>query len=324
MLIPRRQTFTTTEIDDAESVDAWERHNSTALIELACTVPDGRPFRARELNVELDQLRLARVNGTAHTVARDEKMIAERPGAAIAAYAALRGEALLECNGKRQIIRPGHVVICDVDRPFLRGFGHGLLELAVKVPRSSFAAVSGVEDLADPVIVDSEQDPFARALIRLVGRAVNASVPLPVDEDAALGLVAMLATEGRTAARTAHLATARLYIDDHLTDPNLSAGEVARGAGLSERQLSRLFSQANTSVPRQILARRLDLAYAFLSQGIGERTVDTAARCGFISQAYFAESFRKRFGVTASQVLHQSRTPVRAGRDPGGRHAVHT
>ncbi|WP_110208315.1 helix-turn-helix domain-containing protein [Nocardioides daejeonensis] len=308
MLIPERRTFTTeSHVDAARLVRRWEQHNADSLIELACEVPGGLHFRAREVNVNLEQVRFALVSGTAHSVARDEELIAARPGEAIAVYAALRGEALLECDGRRQVVRPGQLLVCDVDRPFLRGFGHGLMEFAVRIPRRTFTDYTGLEGLVSPLVIDSDANQFARALMRLVGRAVNAAVPTPVDEQAVLELVSVLATPGETPASAAHRAAARIYVDDHLTDPGLSAGDVAHGTGLSERHLSRLFAQAGTSVPRHVLARRLDLAYALLAHGDAQRTSDAAQRCGFTSTAYFSQSFKQRFAVTAGEVLRLGR-----------------
>lgn len=115
-------------------------------------------------------------------------------------------------------------------------------------------------------------------------------------------LVGVLATGHEVNLSIAHRAAARAFIDDHIGNPALSAADVAAGAGISERHLSRLFAAADTSVPRHILARRLDAAYSLLTHHPEERTVDVAARCGFTSMAYFSQSFRRRFGLSAGDV----------------------
>lgn len=299
------RAFEVSDVADEELIGAWERHNRDELIELECRVPEGRPFRAREITVAAGGLRLAAVAGTPHTVERDEQMVAARPADAIAVYAALRGEAIVDYQGARSIVRPGQLLVCDLDRPMLRGFGHGLHELAVRIPRQDFDAFTGMATL-EPLVLDAagrDADPYARALVRLVGRAVAQRRPVPAEEQAVLELVSVLATRGAVGSPMAHRAAARAYIDDHLTDPSLSAAAVAAGAGISERHLSRLFAEAGTSVPRQILARRLDTAFAMLAAPEpGLRTSDVAARCGFTSRSYFSEAFRARFGATAGAV----------------------
>lgn len=305
--IPRAEAFEVSAGADEHVVAAWEQHNAQALIELACQVPSDRPFRAREVNVQLEDVGLALVRGTAHAVRRDEELVATRPADAIAVYAALRGDAMLEYGGARRVVHPGEILVCDVDRPFLRGFGHGLEELAVKVPRAAFANLTGLSHLSRPLVLDAAVDPYARALVTLVGRAVRAQVPVPAEQRAVLELVSVIATEGRVGLPIAHRAAARAFIDDHLADPLLSAADVAAGAGVSERHLSRLFAEAGTSVPRHILGRRLDLAHSILTsvEGTAVLTSDVAARCGFTSMSHFARAFRQRFGVTAGQARRQ-------------------
>lgn len=298
--IPTARSFSPAEGDVAD----WERHNAESLIALSCQPPSDRPFRGVEVNLQLDRVHLARVRGTAHAVVRDAPMVHAHPAEAIAVYATLRGEALLEYDGVRRVIRPGQLLVCDVDRPFLRGFGHGLEELAVKVPKQAFAELTGLPTVATPIVLDAGpgDDPYGRALVRLVGRALHSTVPLPADEQEILELVGVLATGHEASLSIAHRAAARAFIDDHLHDPTLSAADVAAGAGISDRHLSRLFAAAGTSVPRHILARRLDAAHSLLTHHPEERTVDVAARCGFTSMAYFSQSFRRRFGIAAGDL----------------------
>ncbi|WZH52526.1 MAG: helix-turn-helix domain-containing protein [Nocardioides alkalitolerans] len=293
-----------------QQVDAWERHNGETLLGLRCAVRDRSAFTAREVNLQLDDVHLAHVRATPHRVVRDGALIADRPVDAVVVYAALRGEAVLELAGVRRVMRPGQLVVCDADRPFARGFAHGVEELAVRVPVAALEARTGGLRLGTPVVVDARgpgDDPVARALVRAVGRAVDAPVPVPADEEALLDLVAVLASAGRAASPVAHRAAARAWIDDHLADPTLSATAVAAGAGVSERTLSRLFAESGTSVPRYVLARRLARAHALLRHPdlAGVRVADIAARCGFTSVPHFSQAFRTRYGATPGQVRHE-------------------
>jgi AraC-like DNA-binding protein len=310
--IPQPETFEVSAGPHEPGVEVWERHNAAALVGLTCVVPSNLPFRAQEVNLQLDRLHLARVQGTAHSVVRDDALVSHRPGDSIVVYAALRGEALWEHAGSRRVVRPGQLLVCDVDRPFIRGFGHGLDELAVKVQRDAFTELTGMTTVDAPLFLDaagSEADPYARALVRLVGRAVGRSA-VPADEQAILELVSVLATEGKIGLPVAHRAAARAFIDDHLTDPTLSAADIAAGAGISERHLSRLFAETGTSLPQHVLARRLDLAHTLLRRpGTHDlRVADVAAGCGFTSTAYFSETFKRRFDATAGDVRRTAAT----------------
>jgi AraC-like DNA-binding protein/mannose-6-phosphate isomerase-like protein (cupin superfamily) len=285
--------------DPAERVERWEEHNARSLIALECRPPHGGSFDAVEDNLQLDRVHLARVRGTAHEVQRSAGVVESHPAGSIAVYATLRGEALVEHDGRRRLLRPGQLLVCDADQPFVRGFGHGLDELAVKVPRASVAELTGGSGLPSPLVVEAG-DTHGRALTRLVGRALRAPHPVPAEERAVVELVSVLA--GRVSTAVEHRVTARAYVEEHLVDPGLAAPEVAAATGVSERTLTRVFADVGTSVPRHILGRRLDAAYALLVSRPDLRTGEVAARCGFVSPAWFSRTFRARFGVTAGQV----------------------
>ncbi|GIE92394.1 helix-turn-helix domain-containing protein [Actinoplanes regularis] len=200
-------------------------------------------------------------------------------------------------------------MICDADRPFMCGFSNGLEELVIKVPRPAFREMTGLDSLPAPLVRDvARGDPAARTFARLVDRALRPDGDGTVDEEAALRLLASMT--GRTTADPAmvHLANARSFIEDHLTDPGLNAARVAAGVGISERHLSRAFAATGTSLPQFVLARRLERARTLLSSGPAETVARVALRCGFGSATYFSRAFTAHFGVRATQVRRSAVT----------------
>jgi AraC-like DNA-binding protein len=134
-----------------------------------------------------------------------------------------------------------------------------------------------------------------------------------------LDLVTAIAAGPRAAPGAAHRAVARSYIEEHLTDPGLTAAEIAAAACISERQLSRLFAADDSSVPRHILSRRLQLAHSILSAtspsdrasaaagsasgaDAAQTVAEVAASCGFTSATYFSHVFRQHFSYRASDL----------------------
>jgi AraC-like DNA-binding protein len=295
--------FSTAGLPAARRIELWEGHNAAALIGLSCHT--ATPLEATEVNVPLGRIQLARVTGSPHVVERTAEVIRHSPADAVAVYLTLRGDAWFRHRDGPRDLRPGQILICDADRPFARGFARGLEELAIKVPRAALAP------LRSPVVAAFArgEDPYARALARLVGRAARAERAVAADEGTVLDLVATLAA-GRIAGRTVALrAAARCFIEEHLADPGLGAARVAAATGISERHLSRVFAADGTTVPRYVLSRRLQLAYAMLAGPAPGRTVaGVAARCGFTSATYFSHAFRERFGLRAGDVRRGPRS----------------
>jgi AraC-like DNA-binding protein len=306
-LVPR--VFSTAGLPRARRVELWEAHNATALIGL--DVHATEPLEATELNVQLPRVQLARVAGSAHMVERTADVIERSPADAIALYLTLRGDAWFRQQGQARTLRPGSVLACGTDRPFARGFARGLEELVIKVPRAAFEAQAGMGVPGTAVTATFASDPYARALARMTGRAVTAGHPVPADEHTLLDLVAVLVAGPDTGRAVAHRAAARAYIEEHLTDPNLGAGQIAAAIGISERQLSRVFAADGTSVPRHILSRRLHRAHAMLAMPTTNQTgtvAEIAGRCGFTSVTYFSHAFRARFGQRAGDIRRDTRT----------------
>jgi AraC-like DNA-binding protein len=323
MSMSSTRVFSTAGLPAARRIELWEGHNAAALIGLNCH--SAIPLEATEVNVPLGQVQLARVTGSPHVVERSAAFIGRDPADAVAVYLALRGEAWFRDEDGTRPLRPGQLLICDADRPFARGFAHGLEELAIKVPRVALALPRS------PVVVSfgPGQDPYARALARMADRATRTEHQVAADEAAVLDLVAVLASGHGTGHRTdrgtrraigpgagrtgALRAAAYGFIEDHLADPALGATRIAAAIGISERHLSRVLAAGGTTVPRHVLSRRLELAYALLAgaglagagagvAGKGPAVAEVAARCGFTSAAYFSHAFRERFGLRAGAV----------------------
>jgi AraC-like DNA-binding protein len=333
-----RRSFSTAGLPAAQRIERWESHNAAALI--ALDVRTGGELDATETNLQLPLVRLARVSGSAHAVERSAAVIARSPADSVAVYLTLRGDAWFSSADGTRELHPGDALVCATDQPFARGFAHGLEELVVTVPCSAL----GHSPARQPTIIGfgaaaGGVRQYARALARLTGRATGTGSAPPPDERTVLDLTAVLVAGRNVAPATAHRAAASVYIEEHLTDPGLSADRIAAAVGISERQLSRVFAANSSSVPRHILTRRLQLAYATLLRNAANRdanrdadnnnadnrgadnggadnggaddggpggteatVADVAARCGFTSAAYFSHAFRRQFGFRAGDL----------------------
>lgn len=307
---PVPETFSTVGLPVPDRVERWERHNASALVRLE--VRSAAPLEAAETSVRLPGLTLARVRGSAHAVDRSAAAIARDPYDAFAVYLPVRGEGTFRQGEDSLLLRPGQAVVCETDRPFARGFVYGLDELVVKAPRAGLEVPGGTCVLRSPRVADAG-DPYAAALARLTARATRVAHPVRVDAHTVLELVTVLAAGPRAARAAAYRAAARSFIDEHLTEPGLGADQVAAAIGVSERHLSRIFAADGASVPRYVLARRLELAHTLLDAPAGPSArragtvAEIAAACGFISVTYFSHVFRREFGRRAGEVLREAR-----------------
>lgn len=139
----RPRVFTTVGLPDRQRVPLWERHNEAALIGLRCRSLRTEMLEATEINLQLDRVHLARVRGTSHVVERNEELVRASPTESVFLSFSLVGETFLYHEDAVWSLRPGQLVICDADRPFMRGFSQGLEELVLKI-HASFSVRSPI------------------------------------------------------------------------------------------------------------------------------------------------------------------------------------
>ncbi len=125
--------FSTAGLPETDRIARWEEHNAKALIGLRCRSLHDTALDATEINLQLPTAHLARVVGSPHVVERAKSEIRRVPSDAVACYLTLAGEAFFYHDDGVRLLHPGQLLVCDADQPFMRGFSHGLEELAVKI-----------------------------------------------------------------------------------------------------------------------------------------------------------------------------------------------
>lgn len=102
------------------------------------------------------------------------------------------------------------------------------------------------------------------------------------------------------------------HVAGHLAE-DLSAGALARRAGVSERHLSRLFLREVGATPGRYVRRARTEAAAHLLTGTDLTVEAVASRCGFGTVETLRQAFVSRYGVSPSHFrATQSRSGVRA------------
>lgn len=94
-----------------------------------------------------------------------------------------------------------------------------------------------------------------------------------------------------------------LFIDEHLTDPELSAEAIAAAHYVSVRKLHRIASEGGFQIASWIRRRRLHFCQRDLADPSQESTPvsEIGARWTFQNPSHFGTIFRREFGVTPAQ-----------------------
>ncbi|WP_127902439.1 GlxA family transcriptional regulator [Solirhodobacter olei] len=113
----------------------------------------------------------------------------------------------------------------------------------------------------------------------------------------------MISLAARLGTRSERVVKAVAYMEKHIED-GIDMEECAARAGITRRQLERLFADHLGTSPRQYLNDlRLQHGRALLTE-TNMTVLDVAIACGYVSSSHFAKSFRRKFGVTPYQFSH--------------------
>ena len=103
------------------------------------------------------------------------------------------------------------------------------------------------------------------------------------------------------------LRSVKAWIEEHLADPDLSLEKIAKNNGISLRYLHYLFRPTDMSVSEWIWDRRLQRCYDILRRPElhSLSLTEVAYQLGFNSSSHFSTAFRKKFGVSPSDLRRQ-------------------
>jgi acetamidase/formamidase/AraC-like DNA-binding protein len=232
---------------------------------------------------------------------------------------------VLTIAGDSQIVPAGHVVLGPRGADWQVQFQRGVRALALSVPAEAFRGRKVAPLAACPPRVFAP-DGLADVLARTVQSGSGALDRLSdaeweaVAQSAAellLALSAELATTRADPSSSRAALLQRIYaaIERNIGSEDVSIAEVARGEGISERYLQKLFEGTGESFSHYVRERRLQRAWHDLANP-GEAAVpisEVAYRYGFADSAHFSRLFRERFGLPPREL--RRREAGRHGQD---------
>ncbi|WP_309084968.1 AraC family transcriptional regulator [Chelativorans sp.] len=216
------------------------------------------------------------------------------------------------------VLRPGEAYLWDNDRPGTGTSDRLSSAVNVVVPRNVLS--SAVSDL-DPLLENGLPATaglkllagYAQTLSRDVGVLSAAEEAIAAAHLYDLTALALGAARdiGAAAGRGLRAARLRAIKDDiiaNLADESLSLEVIARRHGISPRYVRALFETEETSFTEFVLNARLARAYRMLTDHrLARHAISTIAfDAGFNDLTYFGRTFRRRYGMTPSDVRAQA------------------
>jgi AraC-like DNA-binding protein len=306
-------TFDTRVVEPWNRLDYWEEQCAEHIVGLKCSCLDEKGLQARSRHSDLGSIRITDIVGGQHAIERAPTMVRTVEKDAVFMTLVVQGAAFFSQAGRCILLNAGDSFIYDTNRPYLHGVPGFMHHVIFEVPGEEFRRRCPGWNLAEAHRYDG-----ALSLGADVSRALNHLLtryrPLdgiealsePVEEELwdVLCLAHRLARSGQSSAyHFLMMGRIREFISANLRDPDLSPPKIAEYAGISVRQLNRLFETEPQSVSQTLIAMRLERCRAdLLNKGIPKTSIsEISYSWGFRSPANFSRSFRAYFGYSPSE-----------------------
>ena len=308
------ETFRASGLPGRTRVAAWNALYSSRLDKVDVTPADQDNFEAELALGTLGPMRVVRIICGRSLISRTPRHIVHAPGRMFSFVLQARGSGTFGQYGNEAALKEGDITLCDSAAPHSYHVDEGSEVLMLRIPASMLKErlpspeqfcgrpLASTQGLACTVgaVMMSLCAQLERGLSPYFQNSLARHVLDLLATSYAIAFDSLTATSSVVSSRHAKV---KLYIEQHLRDPDLSPCTIAQGLKLSSRYLRMIFATSSETVSAYILRRRLEECARQMSdpQWRGRSIAEIAFGWGFNSAPHFTRSFRDRFGVSPRQ-----------------------
>ncbi|WP_201747203.1 helix-turn-helix domain-containing protein [Glaciimonas sp. PCH181] len=291
-----------------ERVDFWREMVLRLFADVDISAKPASNFFGKMKSQHCNALRLTDANAAGQIVNRRHRYTRSEYEDRYFAILMLEGTQFMEQDGNEVLLKPGDFALYDATRPHHLTFPADWREVIVSVPRIALnQRVTGLEKrMATRIQTDTGVGRVLRGFFEGMTSQIGTFNAIEMERlaETATNLIALslgtIQPADATLSRTRNLALIRvkIFINEHLGDPNLNTQMVVQAMMLSSRYINKLFEDEGSSLMRYILRRRLERCSADLLDPANTvmRISDVALRWGFNNLSHFSRAFRDHYG----------------------------
>lgn len=215
-------------------------------------------------------------------------------------------------GGREAVQKAGEIVILD-RKPTVMSTIFDSRCLILEIPRAPLEKILGPASIYSALTIGAAQ-PSSSLVSSFFEELVRVHAQLSAETAtrmASIGIDLLAASIAERIAQdtpitlhaTLTLQRAKSYIEINLCNTNLDVPQIAAAVGVSVRRLQEMFQQHGRCISEWIWQRRLEVAFARLSDpNCAHLSIGRIAHgCGFTSQPHFSRRFRDRYNLTPSE-----------------------
>lgn len=302
----------------------WRDMICDVFVQLECRdVPDS--FFGSIEDRQIGGLQLSTVRSSKHRVLRTRRQIAKSADDYFLVSMQVAGTGIVKQDGRSAMLQPGDFVLYDSTRSYELEFDGPFEELVLKAPRSMIRdRIANPERLtATSIKGNTGMVRVAMEFVRSVASQVHALEPHEIERlshnvidvvSAAVGHSLLSQPTSITTTAAAQLIRIKMFIADHLREPNLSRETIAVANGISVRYLNKLFESEQCNVMQWVRDQRLEHITRDLGDPelFGRSISEIAYSWGINSIPHFCRVFKAEHGVTPRQFRAKAQSIISA------------
>lgn len=304
----------TQDVSPGQSFEYWHDWICETFVNLDCNSSNRDAFSGSLIIQPIWSLLLTTMTSDKMELFRSPARIATgREDCFLIALEGRTFSALIQ-DGREGLLHSGDFAIVDSCRPYSVLFEDNFKHHVLRIPRREMTKRIGMIDAVTGTTIDGSKGAgkLASTMCRTLATEADALRPETMDQlaDGLLDLFAValgerlgLARVSGTAIRNAWFIRIRNYIDNNLSDPELSRAKIAASLGISVRYLADIFTSHNASVGAYIWERRLHKCFLALKDPAqrGRSISNIAFGWGFNDMPHFSRAFKERYGVSPKE-----------------------
>jgi len=312
--------LTTARVPPREQFDFWREVVCQRFVPLDTRRQDSGPFLGSLEATPVGGLVVTDITADPQQVVRSRQSIKSSDPDVLMACLHLGGAGAVEQDERVARLSPGNLVMFDSTRPYRLLFDSRFRQLVFHFPRQRLLPRLAAPEAAMAMSVDGRAGvgriaaDFLRSLGEQAGALDDRSAPAIVEQ--VLGLLALAfgtPPEPEDApASPAHLARLKrlqAYLEEHLSEPELSPADLAAAHHISVRYLHRLFELSGCSMGDWLREQRLVRCAESLVEPrqAGRSVSEIAFAWGFNDASHFSRAFKQRFGMSPREYRARAR-----------------
>jgi AraC-like DNA-binding protein len=311
---PMSFRLNTEEVAESDRREFVHQALGQTMVPIELYWPDNhRSVKARGVITDLGDLTLCAGQTTAHRVERTARLARDSMEPSVFVNLQHFGSSIVVQHDREAVGRPGDLVMYDSTSPYTLLNETGMTGDFFRIPHSALALPHDMIRKACAVNLSAGHPLTTLTHDYLRRLAADPGLPTAPNAD----LVGHPSTELIRAVIITHLRTAQFsgestaatlqmrildYARRHLSDPELSAEQIASANYISVRYLYSVLAKNGVSLSDWIRTRRLEACRQALTAAPATVTIAAIARRhGFSDMSSFSRAFRAEYGLTPSE-----------------------